>query len=248
MRRFWIDPSFVVGNEVHITGDLVNHIIRVCRFEVGAKFEVLCEGHRALLIELIETSKTKVSGKILSERVIPELSKPHIVMAVSVPKPQKLELIIQKSVELGVKRIVPFFSDYSFFRNSEKISDKKQDRWGKIITAATQQSGRGDLMEISAPEHLDKVLDKFNQTNPAKGLFMYEGQCDLSLREALKQLKTEETAEVWCFVGSEGGFSINEREKFIESKLEPIHMGDQILRVETACLSLASILKYEFQA
>lgn len=236
------------GSEVEITGDVFHHIFDVCRQAQGSKFEVLGDGKKAHLVEVTSVSKKSATAQILESRDLPVPSKPHIVLALSVPRFPVMEAVVEKAVELGVHRIEPFFSDFSFVRKSQSLPENKIDRWSKIIISATQQSGRGDLMTIAEAQDLEALLSKFNRTGKTRGLFAYEGSSTLSIKKALESPKghlKENLEEFWVFVGSEGGFSHNEVEIFKHHGLESVTLGDQVLRVETACIALLAILKYE---
>jgi 16S rRNA (uracil1498-N3)-methyltransferase len=245
LRRFYIEKENLQGDRLLITGDLFHHIRDVCRFTVGAQFEVLLGDHQAHLIEVTEVEKRELVGRKISTRELPALKKPLITLCLSVPKLPKVDWIIEKSVELGASGIRPFVSDYSFLRKESEISENRLARWEKLVQAATQQSGRGDLMKIGAPTTLKKLLEEFNRNPSTGGLFPYEGESQTGFSLALKKLKSHHLEHLWVFVGSEGGFSLEEVNLFAQFGLNPVSMGEQILRVETACLALVSIIKYE---
>ena len=98
---------------------------------------------------------------------------------------------------------------------------------------------------MSLPCTLAELLDRFNQNNSAAGLFPYEGECNQTVKSQLQQIKKGSFDSIWAFIGSEGGFSLGEVRQFEDSGLSPVTLGEQVLRVETACVSLASIIKYE---
>ena len=125
------------------------------------------------------------------------------------------------------------------------MSPERFERWKKIIMAATQQSGRGDLMQISKPIFLPELLENYSNKQNVVGLFPYEGACPKTLKSELKSINKSKTESIWTFVGSEGGFSLEEVDLFKKYQLEPLTLGDQVLRVETACVKLASIINYE---
>jgi 16S rRNA (uracil1498-N3)-methyltransferase len=114
-----------------------------------------------------------------------------------------------------------------------------------LVQAATQQSGRGELMTIAEPRTLEQTLAEFKDTPRAAGIFPYEGESPQHLDDALARIKTAGPDQVWAFVGSEGGFSVREVELFGAHHLPATSMGEQILRAETACLALVSVIKYE---
>jgi 16S rRNA (uracil1498-N3)-methyltransferase len=169
-------------------------------------------------------------------------------LALAVSRFPVMDAIVEKAVELGVKSIQPLFTEFSFVRTRSALSANKVERWDKIVRSATQQCGRGDLMPISPALGLDEFLSKFNQKSSVMGLFAYEGPSTLSVKDYVTEKKKEAgpLKEIWVFVGSEGGFSYDEVEKLRNLALHPVTLGSQVLRVETACMALVSVLKYDF--
>jgi 16S rRNA (uracil1498-N3)-methyltransferase len=244
MRRYWTEAK--IAELINIEGDEFHHIVEVCRQQVGSKFELLQNG-TAYFVEVIAVKKKSLTAKCLEKRKLPTLSPPFIHLCVSLPKLPTFELILEKAVELGCFKLHPFVSDYSFVKdpNHERVRNKSE-RWQKIVKSATQQSGRGDLMELEPLVSLRRLIDQMNQTPRSVGLFAYEGESSQSVKAAILDMKRYNPEHIWIFVGSEGGFSQKEVEFFVNQKMQPSTLGDQILRVETACLSLVSIIKYEF--
>ena len=243
MRRYWIEESALDGDVVRLEGPVLHHIRDVCRMRIGSKFEVLVS-KQAYLVEILTETKHESVARVIETRTIEELRRPHIHLALSVPRFAVFDAIAEKAVELGVTSIQPLFSDHSFIRRQEDTFAKKKPRLEKIVIGATQQSGRGDLMPIQNPIWIDDFLAEFNQKTGAAGLFAYEGEAALDARAGLAALGTP--GEVWIFVGSEGGFSHREVELFGSHGLQPVTLGAQVLRVETACVALVSIIKYAF--
>jgi 16S rRNA (uracil1498-N3)-methyltransferase len=249
MRRYWIEKKDVLGERVNFSGDTFHHIFDVCRQEVGSKFEVLTEDSKAFLVQVTSVRKKEAEAQVLEERQIPPLPEPRIHLVLAVSRFPVMDAVVEKAVELGVTSIQPVFSEFSFVRTTSALSENKIERWEKIVRSATQQSGRGDLMILPAAVRLDDFLSSFNQKTRSLGLFAYEGNSTLSIKDYLrdqKKSRTENVADVWIFVGSEGGFSQAEVEKMRNLALHPVTLGPQILRVETACMALVSVLKYEF--
>lgn len=250
MRRYWIESPILVADKVEISGDTFHHIFDVCRNHIGSEFELLgIKPNIALKVQVTEIGKKKALAKIVSERAIPTLAFPRVVLNLSVPKIPTLETIVEKAVELGVERVQLFTSQYSFIRTPKDFSVTKFDRLKKIIMHATQQSGRGDLMKIMEPQPFSDILKIFtNQYQKTTGLLAYESlSSPLSLKSKLTKLALTSPQEIWLFVGSEGGFSSTEVEDAQRIGIEPISLGSQILRVETACVVLIGILKYELE-
>ncbi len=255
MRRYWINQSQIsvsdhAGTIVTFKDEQFHHIFDVCRQEVGHHFEVLTEDSKAYLVEVTSREKKQARAKVIEERVIEKLPSPHIHLALSIPRYAVMDSIIERAVEMGVSSILPFYSDYSFIRKSANLPAGKQERWQKIVISATQQSGRGELMKISEPVDWSEALSAFNPSDKRWCLFAYEGSSVLSVNEYLKAKKQTVSAwpeDLWIIVGSEGGFSDSEVAQMQQLGLDPVTLGSQVLRVETACLTLVSILKYDFQ-
>lgn len=246
LRRFYIEKENINGAQVQLRGDLVHHIRDVCRFHTGDEFEVLVGDGKAHHVRISSETKQEITAAILSSRDLPALEKPYVTLCVSVPKLPKMDWIVEKCVELGAFEVRAFVSDYSFLRKVSELSDNRLARWRKLVQGATQQSGRGDLMRIGVPTSLEKLLAEFSRNPSTSGLFPYEGESPQGLSSALEDLKTRKLDHLWVFVGSEGGFSPQEVELFAQAGLNPTSMGEQILRVETACVALMSVIKYEF--
>lgn len=249
MRRYWIEKSQIFNDQVTFKGDLFHHIFDVCRQEVGHHFEVITEDSKAYLVEVINVDKKTANAKIIETRVIERLPTPHIHIALSVSRYPVMDAIIEKSVELGVTSILPFTSEFSFVRTPQSLPLGKLERWQKIVISATQQSGRGELLKIHQPLAWKEMLKIINPNAENLCLFAYEGGSTLDIQSFLKTKKEsvqKNLNDLWILVGSEGGFSFNEVQELMGLGLHPVTLGQQVLRVETACLTLVAILKYEF--
>lgn len=242
MRRYWISPK-PTGSVFEISGDTFHHIFDVCRQDKGSTFEVLFGDQKAHLVQVLEVAKKFARVETLSTRDIPALAKPHLHLVLSIPRYPVFESILEKAVEMGVHTVHLAYSDHSFIRSG--LPAAKFDRWQKIIVSATQQSGRGELMQLPPPVSLTEILLRFNQKPSRMGLFAYEGKSEVSLRQEM-QRKTAATEEVWVFIGAEGGFSQTEVQQFQKNSFNSVTLGEQVLRVETACIALLAVLKYEF--
>ncbi len=245
MRRYWLSGDAKKEAGFLIEGEKFKHIFGVCRQEVGSKFEVLIGDGFAYFVEVKLVSKKSAEVHVLETRKVDAIHRPYIHLLVSHPKPAKLDEIIEKSVELGVRSVTPFLSDYSYFKSMGPKLEKRVERWSKIVKAATEQCGRSEIMEVRKCVSLDKCLESFNRESDALGLFPYEGESELAIKDALSGRMLKNPKDVWVFVGSEGGFSKREVERFQGDKLSPVTLGRQILRVETACVAIVSVIKYE---
>jgi 16S rRNA (uracil1498-N3)-methyltransferase len=274
MRRYWIDKKDLFGDKINFAGDTFHHIFDVCRQETGSKFEVLTEDSKAYLVEVTQVGKKNAEARVLEQRTIPPLPRPHLHLVLAISRFPVMDAVVEKAVEMGVTSIQPVFTDFSFVRTPQALSANKTERWDKIVRSATQQCGRGDLMRIEPARHLGDFLKNLNRNANSVGLFAYEGPSTLGIKQFLTETRTGAKApstqlgtstlgastaaesnvssaaqgpsDVWIFVGSEGGFSDQEVRALRDLALHPVTLGAQVLRVETACMALVSVLKYEF--
>jgi 16S rRNA (uracil1498-N3)-methyltransferase len=250
MRRYWVEEDDIQGETVIFRGETFHHVVEVCRQEPPARFEVLAPSGRAFFVEMSQLHRSKrdawAEARILEAREIPKLQKPYIHLVLAVGRFPVLESVLEKAVELGVHSVHLAFSEFSFVKSDEKISESRFTRWQKIIRGATQQTGRGELMTLQPPRALGDIVrdSHVNRESKHLGLFMYEGE-GKTLSEWVKlQSPLSQQEAIWVFVGAEGGFSKKEVELFAKHGLDPLSLGSQVLRVETACVSVVSVLKY----
>lgn len=252
MRKYWVDEILEVGVPVSIGGDLFKHIHLVCRQGPGDKFELIsstkeCRGQK-YLVEVLDIHKHKMVVSILSEETVPLIPKPHLTLALSIPKIKTVESVVEKIVELGVYSLSLFYSDFSFLKSRQRL-EEKLPRLKKIAASACQQSGRTEELDIQDSLSFKELIERFKlerEKSNAIGLAFYEGEAQ-ALSDFFNKTEGKLTNydNVWIFVGSEGGFSVEEVESFKAAEVPSLSLGKQVLRVETACVSIVSVLKYE---
>ncbi len=249
MRRYWIEKSQIFKTEVLFKNEQFHHIFDVCRQEIGHQFEVITEDSKAYLVEVTNIEKKQATARIIETREIARSSRPHIHLALAVSRFPVMDSIIERAVEMGVSTITPFCSDYSFIRKANNLPVGKLERWQKIVVSATQQCGRGELMQINPVLDWHSFEREINPSSQKWCLFAYEGEGTAAVKSFLRSKQaaaSDKPQDIWLIVGAEGGFSIAEVQKLRALGLDPVTLGQQILRVETACLTLVSALKYEF--
>lgn len=243
MRRYWIEPTHKANDAIVIEGDIFHHIFDVCRQAIGSQFEVLVGDGKAYLVEVVEIKKKKAFAKIISSRNLDPVSRPHLHLYLSLSRWPVMDAVIEKSVEMGVVSVTPVICRHSFLNKVSEVSEARVERWKKIVLSATQQSGRGDLMQIRQATALQGALTDINQMPSKSCLFLYEGQAQVTVQKWLSQAN-KQVENVILFVGSEGGFAPEEVQQIQQFGHDPVTLGSQVLRVETACVVGLSILKY----
>lgn len=241
MRRFWVDHSFLRGDYFLLKGDLYRHIIQVCRIKKGESFELLSQGIQKYRVRLDSIHSSYGTALIEKTYPVPPPPKPEIHLALSLPRLKTADAILEKAVELGVKSFHPFVSEFSFFKNTNSFSERKFKRWKNIVTTASAQTIRTELLEIFP-------LTNFKDLPVSKEVdiwMAYEGM-NYKMYDFGKIEKTQ-NKQIWLFIGSEGGFSPAEAEWISKEKGGRLFsLGEQILRVETACIMALTLLKYRY--
>ncbi len=245
MYRFYILPEQVAGEEAVILGNDVNHIRNVLRMKPGERV-VLCDGQGTdFVCEIMELGHDKVRTRKISAGASDAELPVRLVLFQGIPKKDKMELIIQKTVELGIAEIVPV----AMKRCVAKLEDpkkeaKKLERWQGIAEAAAKQSGRGILPVVKPPLAFGEALEYAAALDML--LVPYEDARGMkAARSAFTKAAGLSTAGI--LIGPEGGFEPSEIEKAKEHGAEILSLGKRILRTETAGLAALSMLMYEIE-
>ncbi|WP_281703343.1 RsmE family RNA methyltransferase [Parvimonas micra] len=241
MHRFFTDESILDG-KVKIYGDDYNHIKKVLRIAEDEKIEVVVLGE--LYIGNIEICDKYISVYNLEKISENTESKIKIHLLQCLAKGEKMDLIVQKAVELGVYDITLVNSKRCIVKFDEKKESKKIERLQKISYEASKQSKRLIVPKIN---ELIQIKDIINFVGDNYLLVAYEEDKNISLRDVIIKIKTENSGkDIFILIGSEGGFEREEVEFLINNGAFSIGLGARILRTETAGINLLSILQYEF--
>ena len=242
-------PRFFAKNEafgescVSITGADAYHIARSLRMAVGDRL-TLCDGEgREYACRLTKIRDDECVCEILSSCESTSESPVEITLFQAYPKGDKLEIVIQKAVELGASAIIPFESSRCIKRPSSDKAEKQNARLSRIAEEAAKQCGRARLPRVFTPLSFKDAIAEAAKSELA--LFCYEGEGTLSLKRALTENKGVRSISVT--VGSEGGFSPEEAKLAEAAGLIPVNLGPRILRCETAPSYALSAISYFFE-
>ncbi len=245
MPRFFIRQNQIeeIGGAktVTVTGDDAHHISRALRMASGEVIEVVDMQKNLYTCELNGFFDGYVTAKVISEGKADTEPNCYIRLYQALAKGDKMETIIQKSIECGACEIVPFSSERCIAKVEKKEEGKKLDRWQKIAESAAKQSGRGMIPQIKGVLSFKELLENMSGTV----LFCYEGEDTVSIKKALQSTKI--TGEVSVIVGSEGGFSQREAELLKEKGAISVGLGKRILRCETAPTFALACVCYELE-
>lgn len=242
-KRFFVDKNNIKinGENISVFGPEVHHI-NVLRHKIGDSIKV-----NEYLIQIYNINNTEVIGKILDIEDINNESNVAIILYQSYIKSDKMEYVVQKSVELGVNKIVPFISKNSVVKLDSKDRTKKVDRLNKISIEASKQCNRHDIVPIyDILDIKDKELFISNLNQNDINILAYE-KSDNSLKEVLDIIKEKSSNKlsVGIVIGPEGGFDESDIQVLKQvNNMYEVTLGTRILRAETASLNLLSILNY----
>ena len=250
MYHFFVENSQVTPDykKVEITGEDYNHISNVLRMKPGEQFSVSIrddESGREIFYEIEEITKSSVIGNLcFIEEVGNELPS-KIYLFQGLPKVDKMELIIQKAVELGAFEIIPMSTKRCVVKLDEKKAESKVKRWQAIAEAAAKQSKRAVIPSVSMPMTIKQAVE-FAKNMDVK-IIPYENAKGIAeTKRIIENIKPGQ--DIAVFIGPEGGFSEQEIELCRENSIEPITLGKRILRTETAGFTIISWLMYHLES
>ncbi len=249
MPRFFLQASSIVDGVVTVTGDDAVHISRSLRMRVGEHITVCDMQKTEYDCELIGFSDDSVTARVISSKAA-DTEPPYTVrLYQALPKSDKLDTIIQKSVETGAHIIVPFESERCVARadGDAKKEAKKLERRCRIALEAAKQCGRGCVPVVKSTVKFSEMLKDAKESELV--LFFYEGDGTVSLRELLTKKYPDGALpeSVSVIIGSEGGFSQKEVEAARAAGCEICGLGKRILRCETAPSFALACLTYNFE-
>lgn len=243
MYQFFVEDEQIEQDIIHIQGADANHISHVLRMKPGDIIRVSGEsGRKTYLCHIAEITRDEVIAAI-DEVDTQETEFPHkVYLFQGLPKGDKMELVIQKAVELGVYEIIPVEMKNCVVKLDEKRALNKLKRWQAIAESAAKQSKRTIIPQVQMPLPWKKALEMAKELDIA--LVPYENERGMeATRETIRGIS--ETADIGVMIGPEGGFALEEIEAVNEAKLPRISLGRRILRTETAGLVTLSMLIYE---
>lgn len=241
MHRFFVDSENIHEEEIVINGEDVKHIKGALRLEVGDKIEVSNKKGIDYKCRIGEINQGNIVCKILETYKSKGESDIDIVLYQGLPKSTKMELIIQKSTELGVKGIIPLATERCVVKINDKKKEKKKiERWSRIAEEAAKQSKRGIIPEISNVMNFKEAIEILKDEDMI--IVPYESEEDIGIKAVLKERKSK---KINIIIGPEGGFEASEIEALKEINARIVTLGPRILRTETAGFTTSALVLYE---
>ena len=232
------EQPWTVGNAITLAEDAAHHVGKVLRMTVGQQLQLFNGDGNNYLAALTLVSKKEVQAEIQAVQPNPSESAVSIHLGQGISRGDRMDFVLQKSVELGVTKITPLFTERCGVKLSGERLEKKRQQWQKIVIAACEQSGRSSIPEVCLPLSLAQWCDQLTA-----GLRL---TLDPYATTPLAQLNPTATTDVSLLIGPEGGLTETEVGVAQAYKFQPVKLGPRILRTETAALAAITVIQYQF--
>lgn len=249
MPKFFVKQEQIQENKIIIQGQDVNHIKKVLRAKIGDEIEI-CNSMSSenYLCEITKIENEQIECKM--ERKMKEQKESNVQVTIfqGLPKADKMEYIIQKSVELGAYEIVPVEMKRCVVKLNDKDKAKKIERWQKISEVAAKQCGRDIIPEVKDVINIKKLCNLIENYDIL--LIAYEEERDNTIKQQLQDIKTKfknNKIKLGVVIGPEGGLEKQDVEELKDFGGKIITLGKRILRTETVALNILSIIMYELE-
>lgn len=245
MYQFFVDDAQVHKHEIVIEGSDVNHIRNVLRMKIDERIRISNMSGKAYFCHITLITEDMVVAEIDSEDDNGTELGNRITLFQGLPKGDKMELIIQKAVELGVYKIVPVSMKNCVVKLDEKKASKKVERWQAIAESAAKQSKRTIIPLIDKPVSYKLALEKAGKLDVT--LVPYENERGMAAtRQIMGQIKKGQS--IGIVIGPEGGFAPEEIKLADDNDMHRISLGRRILRTETAGLATLAMLVFNLDS
>jgi len=244
MYHFFIQEKQHVDEAIYLEGPDVNHIKNVLRMKTGEKISLTNEDGVGYTCSISKFEEGSIVLDIIETFEVSHELPAKITLFQGLPKGDKFETIIQKSVELGVFEIIPVETKRCVVKLDEKKKQNKIKRWNAISESAAKQSKRTYIPQIKDVMTFDNAIETADEYDLI--CIPYENAEGMSAtRDFLDKLSAD--MKVAFFIGPEGGFEEGEIEKAISAGITPVSLGKRVLRTETASMALLSMIMLTYE-
>ena len=241
MYNFFVNSNDINDNFAKISGEDYNHIRNVLRMKIGTKILINDkEKSNSYLAEIQEIGAKEIICKVIERMASNEMSV-NVTLFQGIPKSDKMEYIIQKSVELGVSEIVPTEMKNCVAKINNE--ENKLTRWNKISETAAKQSKRSIIPKVESKISFDDLLNKIKEFDLV--IVAYENEKHTSLKNVLQNCKGVKNIAI--IIGPEGGIDTKELKLLEDNGVQVASLGKRILRTETAPIVMLSMILYEYE-
>lgn len=243
MSRFFVPPENIGADNIIINDKQdLHHMIKVLRLSEGDEIDVSDSVLWEYRGEIISLDSDEAEIKIIDKQKFTAEPDTRITLYQGVPKQGKMEVIVQKCVELGVDTIVPVFMDRTVVVDKGNFG-KKIQRWQKVSDEAVKQCKRGIIPEVVDSLKTKEAIAQFDQYDLV--LFPYENEEGRTIKDELRNCG--EPKKIAVIIGPEGGFSDEEADAIVKAGGKSVSLGKTTLRTETAGMAAIAMIMYELE-
>lgn len=247
MHRFYLPPENCSGN-FRLDGREAHHALHVLRIKRGDEIVILDGAGNEIFCEVENISGGAVSLRVTKKNFIPALPC-SITLFVAVPKGKIIENIIQKSVELGARKIVPLLTERVVSHMDESDAEIKREKWQQVAIEAIKQCGATWLPKIETPTTIENFFTRNEKLDLSLvGSLQTERRHPREIFREFEKANNRPPKSAGIWIGPEGDFTLDELKAIENFGAQPITLGNLTLRVETAAIYCLSILNYEFNS
>lgn len=232
--RVYVYDQDLAQEKITLTNQPAKHLLQVLRIKTGQPVILFDDSGYQYDAVVIKTSKNKVDVEIKNRQLVENESPCKITLLQGISRGERMDLVIQKSTELGVTSIQPMFTRRSMVKLEGDRLARRIEHWHNIIVSACEQCGRNKLPLLSEPVSFH---DAINQIPAGKGFFM-----DPDSNTGFHDIK--ESMDITLAIGPEGGFDETEKEYLKQQNIQPVKLGPRILRTETAAIAAITALGF----
>lgn len=236
--RIYSPQSLSENSTIQLEGQAASHLARVLRMGEGDQLILFNGEGGEYLAEIVGGSKSRLELQVLEYRENDLESPLAITLLQGVSKGERMDLVMQKSVELGVSRIVPVMMERSVVNLKGDRKEKRREHWQKVVVSACEQSGRNRVPEVLPVCTLDQWLAK---ETPELGVIL-----NPLAETGLKGLAKPSSMSITVLIGPEGGLSEREVTQAEQARFCSVQLGPRILRTETAALTIVGLLQAQW--
>ena len=241
MPVFFVPPHLITPPTVAITGDLLIHVRQSLRVTIGETLLIGDGQGRRYHTRVTAVTKHAVSGSIIETLAEPTRQVPSIVLGQALLKGDKMDWVIQKATELGVRTIIPLQTRHSIVQPKAERIETQRARWQRIALEAAQQSEQWTVPSVKGPQRMAELLERCSDC-AIRLMLVERGDAGLSLSQINLPQSGDET--IVLLVGPEGGWAAEEVALIGQRSLTPITLGSTILRAETAAISALAVVQH----
>jgi 16S rRNA (uracil1498-N3)-methyltransferase len=237
LTRVYVTEALAPGKKLVVEDSAANHIMRVLRLRDGETL-TLFDGHGGEYgARITGFGRDTVTVEVLEHRAVERESGLELTLVQGISRGERMDWVMQKATELGVRRIVPVFTERSVVKLDERQSARKLQHWCAIVIAACEQCGRNYVPEVSAPADFFTAV---RATDSAETRLLLSPSATLRARDL------PHPKRVTLLIGPEGGLTDNEQEAATKAGFQPVQLGPRILRTETAAIAALAALQHDF--